>query len=167
MNVRRQKRLISLTAAVIAVAAIATLVVGLSAPVDIEAAPTTRLSVDDANPDTASDPNTETNKLTLTDLRRVSSLDLRRPLFEDPTPAVTQTQAQPTVPLNLTLVGTVQEDGHSMAMLRKADGSITVCAEGATLDNPAGTITIKQVETDRVTLIHRGLPRVLEITVTP
>lgn len=134
---------------------------GFAVPVEVsEPAPGGALSRDVVAADPASEagdaPTTE-EKPSLAALRRVASLDLRQPLFEPSPPTTPQRDPRPTgAKLSLDLLGTVDEPGHSYAILALGSGEIELRGEGEVVDTPGGTVTVLEVEPRRVVVRHGG-----------
>lgn len=83
---------------------------------------------------------------------------LRRPLVDKPAAAATQSaiQAKPLVPLNVVLVGTIVEEGHSRAMLSTAAGVVEVLGIGETVGGATGGAEIVEIQSNSVVLRYRG-----------
>lgn len=157
MTVRQQKHLLWLAAAGIALAAIAILFLGWTLPFRQSAnlapaiAPTPQVAPPNARPPL--DPREFDTWL---------ARDLRKPLFHE-SPAAAQTGA----PLTLQLVGTAIEAGHSVAMLRKSDGTFAFCRVGESVDDVGGQARVTRIDADRVSLQYAGALRELQAPRTP
>ncbi len=90
-------------------------------------------------------------------IAQVSRLDLRRPLFDPPPVAV---EAKPVVRstsrMSLRLVGTINEPGHSMAMLGGAGDGIQIKSVGESVDLSGSPAQVLSIETDRVRVRYLG-----------
>lgn len=95
--------------------------------------------------------------LDLAELKRLCATDLRRPLF-DPTPVKPKaTAAAPALSaLRVRLIGTANEPGHAMAMLEKSDRTIAWCAEGQSITDGGGVLTLAKVENEKVKVLYGG-----------
>jgi hypothetical protein len=159
MTVRGTRRLIGLAAALAGAAAVAILAAGLGLPVEVavpEPAPGAGVAAAGA-PDggKADAARAARGRPPLAEFERLAALDLRRPLYDPPAePRVAA--AHPATPLTVRLIGTVNEPGHSMAMLRKADGSVAVCALGEGVDAAGGRVTVTGIGHRKATVRYGG-----------
>jgi len=166
MNVRQRKRWMLAAAAVLAGGGVAVVVLGLGLPVE---APSARPTVADpaGNRTAAVDPSTTglaARGVLLADLRRVASIDLRRPLYDPPQPERdAAATANPNAGLPVTLIGTANETGHSMAVLQRADRKIEVRRAGESFETPAGVVRVVGVDDRRVELKFNGRRHILEM----
>lgn len=104
----------------------------------------------------------EKSRPDLAELMQVSGKELRRPLADPAATAVQNNSA-----LTLQLVGTVMEPGHSVAMLRKADGNVEICACGQSVDDVGGPVVVREIGTDFVRVEYAGALRELRIPPEP
>ncbi|MFO8014766.1 MAG: hypothetical protein R6X20_15840 [Phycisphaerae bacterium] len=162
MTVRQRKMLIWLLAGALAAPAVAVVVLGLAVPVRVETAqaPATE-GAQDEKPSAKSataDAGDRPQRAALAELLRLCRANLRRPLYDADEPAEdaktgkTAARRAARSPLTLRLIGTVNEPGHSMAMFQKKDGSIALCAQGESVDDAGGAVTVTQVEFEKVTV---------------
>jgi len=174
MNVRQRKQVIGVAAGVTGAAAVAVGALGVLRPVRVAAPEAAGDLVPATALDAAPDAGAPGDGPTLAELRAVTAVDLRRPLF-DPAPTATggggggpNPAAGPATPrMAARLVGTVHERGHSMAMFQAADGSIVFCRVGEGLDDPAGRLTVTRIEPTRVEIAFDGEQRELELPASP
>lgn len=150
MNLRQQKRAIWLAAGALGLVALAVLAAGVAVPLelapdepDIPPAPENNPAADRG----AEQARAERARGELAALQRVASLDLRRPLHDAPAAG-----GPSKVPMTVRLIGTVKETGHSMAMFQKKDGTIELCAEGESIDDTGGAVTVKRIDQETVTV---------------
>lgn len=154
----------SLVAAVVAICAVGILAVGFITPVRVGAATMTNVSaVPTSGGPSARNPSqdgTDDALVSLSELQQVCAIELRRPLYDPPTPeqpaASPEAPTATTRPLPVRLVGTVIEAGHSMAMLQKSDGSIVLGAVDQSIEDAGSQITVISVQHDRVTVQYAG-----------
>jgi hypothetical protein len=170
MNVRQWKRLMSAGAILTGMAAGATLLLGVLLPVRVppEEPRARRPASADEQPALVTAEDVAGDHPSLPALRRVCSLDLRRPLYDAPpekTPDVQPPAAK--VPLAIRLLGTVQEPGHSMAMVQTSDGMIEVYAEGDRIDDAGSVFMIMKIEAEQVTIDHGGRSHTLTLPKPP
>jgi len=172
MNVRQRKRWMLAAAAVLAGGGGAVVALGLAVAVD---APSARPTAADPaghrtdDPDPA--PGLAARGVSLADLRRVASIDLRRPLYDPPQPeadrATAATAADPNAGLPVTLIGTANETGHSMAILRRTDQKIEVRRAGESFETPTGVVRVIDVTDRRVELQFAGRRHTLAMPEPP
>lgn len=161
MTVRRRKTLLLLAAVLAASALVGVLAFGLGVPVKVKQPPASdSLRNTTITPATTQGVAAEDGPaISLQRLRRIASLDLRRPLFAPEKPEPTTAASNPTprvTPLSLELLGTVDEPGHSYAILSYPGSPWELRGPGESLDTPAGTVTILEVTPRRVIVEHRG-----------
>ncbi len=107
----------------------------------------------------------------LDDFRQLTNKPLRRPLVDPPPPPPPEKKKKrknrasaPRRPsVNLQLVGTVLEVGHSVAILINPQGELTLGTEGQELRLPPAGVRVERVELDRVLLSFRGETITLEM----
>lgn len=166
MNVRRRKSLVLLAAVLAASALVGVLAFGLGVPVNVKQPPASdALRTPSITPAATQGVTAEDGPaVSLQRLRRIASLDLRRPLFapEKPEPDPAETSAAPrVVPLSLELLGTVDEPGHSYAIVSYPGSEWELRGVGESFDTPAGVVTIVEVTPRRVVVEHQGERREL------
>jgi len=96
----------------------------------------------------------------LNQLQSLASLPLRRPLRDPDKP-----QAAQKMPLRARLVGTVNEPGRSLAIFKLASGEHRFVPVDAQFDDPAGKVTVKQIDEQKVTVEYAGETQ--QLTVSP
>ncbi len=95
----------------------------------------------------------------LEQLQRLASRPLRQPLYDEPvdeSPGTAPIQRKPRSPMQLRLVGTIDEPGHAQAMFRMKDGRIELCGEGQTVKDVVGLVTVDRIKGRRVTVRYAG-----------
>jgi hypothetical protein len=97
----------------------------------------------------------------LAELQQLCEKDLRGPLFDPPQTRQARPAKRPS--MTMSVVGIVSEPGHSMAMLQKSDGTVVLCAEGETVEDAGGPVTVTKVEQQKVTVRYGG--EVLDVDV--
>lgn len=161
MTVRRRKMLIWLLAGALAAPSVAVVALGLTVPVRVE---TDQPSMTSGGP--SEEPSAKAMAAASRDRQRRAAMaqllqlcqrDLRKPLYDSDSPAEAEadrTAARRPGPSSLTLrlIGTVNEPGHSMAMFQKKDGSIALCAQGESVDDAGGPVTVTRVEYEKVSV---------------
>ena len=170
MNVRQHRRLLWLAAGFFALAGVAVLAGGVATPTDVAAE--SPGAGDDAvqsalrrasSATSPSQPPDDGAAKGIENLQQLCSVNLRKPLY-DPPAVATVAPPQAAVPLPVRLVGMAYEPnqpGQSFAILEKADGSRVGCAEGESVEGPAGPVTVVRIERQKVTVQHRGESQVL------
>jgi hypothetical protein len=103
----------------------------------------------------------------LAELDQLCAKDLRRPLTGESAAAGGGPNSLLGAALTLQLVGTVYEPEHSMAMLRKGDGAVVVCALGESVDDVGGPAVVTQIEMDRISVRYQGAVRELRVPSAP
>ena len=164
MNVRQRKRWIVASAALVCLAALSLLGWGLFTPVSIapaESAPPPNANQQNTTKSNAVEPSlNQSPSLDLAELNRLSSMDLRLPLYDPENPKAKQTANPAAAPtfnaLSIRLIGTAREPGHAMAMLQKSDKTIAWCAEGQTIKDRGGELILARVESGKVQVVYRG-----------
>lgn len=163
MTVRQRKTLIWLLAGALAAPSVAVLVLGGVVPVRVETEQAGEpAAAADGTPQgqgaSAAARDAPPRRAAMADLLRLCRTDLRKPLYDADEPAqdpkgrkAAARQAARSA-LTLRLIGTVNEPGHSMAMFQKKDGSIALCAQGESLDEAGGAVTVTRVEYEKVTV---------------
>jgi hypothetical protein len=171
MNLRQRKRIIGLAAALLGLGAVAVLAVGLILPVQIAATPAAaRAEVARVVPPPAGPPAksaADAAQALAADLQRLSGRDLRRPLFDSPAEARGTPGSPVRPPLTMQLIGTLNEPGHSMAMLQKADGSVVLCAQGQSVDDAGGKVTVTRIEKQKISVLYADEPQDLVVVPVP
>lgn len=163
MTVRQTNHLIVAAAGLVAVACIVVLTAGLGMEVRVQSADLIEGdTVATLQPKAPTQGPAARPEHDLAELRRICQRDLRRPLFDPP---ATPVPAEFQVPLSLSLIGIVNEPGHSMALIQKGDSSVVLCAVGETVESPAGVVTIVAVEPQSVTVRHGQSLQKLELSV--
>jgi hypothetical protein len=168
MTVRQRKKALAFSAAILGVLALLVLVVGLSLPARIaarEAEPGIDVpgADDAANDAQAEAAAAEASRQALAELQRLCRADLRRPLYDPPSAAGPSPGGPTTQALTLSLIGTVIEPGHSMAMFRKPAGGTVFCAVGESVDDAGGPVKVLGVDEDKVTVEFAGRTRELAL----
>ena len=147
MHVRRVRITLWLLAVALTGASVVTVILGAALPyVKAEAPPTSNIDAHQA------DKGHESPAIALSAFARLWDVNLRRPLYDSPTPAKTLPKPKPPAPLNMRLVGTMIEPGHSMAMFITKGGRIELRRVGQTVAQ-AKVVTI---QADRVKLMYHG-----------
>jgi hypothetical protein len=165
MTVQRQKSLLTLAAGLMVLASLALLVGGFVLPVRVDRKP---LSPADSSARSKTDgAETKTSKLDWPQLMRLSAGDLLRPLYDEPARSSDDPNStpRPQPALNIRLLGTAREFGHSMAMFMKPDGSVEWCAEGDRFKVGNEEIVLMKVEQHKVTL--RARDNTMELKIPP
>jgi hypothetical protein len=172
MTVRQRNKLIGLAAAFVGLAGVAVLAAGLGVPVQVaadeSAAPAEPVVAPVAPSDASAEQKDAESHVALSELQRLCRIDLRKPLFDVPAlPSTAGAASNPSSASSLgaRLVGTVVELGHSMAMFQKRDGSIELCAEGQSLDDAGGKITVLRIEYMKATVQVAG--RMFNLVIPP
>ncbi len=164
MNVRQRKRAIGLAAAAVGLAAVAVLAAGVAVPLetgpDEPDVPSSEGAGGAARDPAAEQAKAERARAKLAELQRVSGLDVRRPLQDAPVAG-----GASKVPMTVRLIGTVDEPGHSMAMFQKKDGTIALCAEGQSVDDAGGAVTVKRIDQQTVTVEYAD--ETIELVLAP
>lgn len=167
MKVRRKKQMIGLTAALLAATGAAVAICGVLIPVRVETdlSPQMGSAVTSQIDTVVVAPQSLPPRFTVEQLRQICAIDLRQPLFDPPsaTPLDPAAQAPPPAALPATLVATVHEAGHSMAMFRKSDGLNEWLAEGEQLNDGAGAVIVRKIERDVVTVTFGGRTEQLKV----
>jgi hypothetical protein len=169
MTVRQRKRVIGLVAGLVGLAGLAVLVGAVAAPLET-AAPGPAPQPPAGGPPTdqrGADQTPDASRPTLGELARVSAMDLRRPLWDPPATAAAAPNAASAVPMTVRLVGTIVEPGHSMAVFRKADGSFELCAQGESVTDAGGAVTVTAVAPEKVTVEYAGQAQELAVPLRP
>jgi hypothetical protein len=174
MNVRQRKRAIWLTAGALALAGAGAVAASVALPLkhppprplDLQAAGAPARQAEAPHSAAGDD---VASTIDLRELRRLCAMDLRRPLFDPPPPAAAESEPQPEprIPMSVRLVGTIIEPGRSIAMLQKHDGSITLCAEGRTVDDRGGPVKVIAVKENEVTVEYAGRSHTLQMPAEP
>ena len=149
MNVRNTKLALWSTALLLPLAGIVVLWVGWFAPLPADrpvAAPIGPVPATTTQSTPASP-----GRLNLAQLQQLCSKDLRRPLTDRGGAAGPQATS-----LTLQLVGTVVEKGHSFAILKKGDGTITFCALGDSVDDAVGPVVVTDIDSDGINVRYAG-----------
>jgi len=176
MHMRQRKQLVALSAAAVAVVAVAVLLVGLTRPVRVQAAPTQRptpapRTAQNGQPPVATDV-AEVKRPTLAELQRVSAFDLRRPLYDPPKAASSDEPDHEEVSaqrarqsMQVRLMGTTHEPGHSMALFRKMNSRQEWCKIGESVEDPGGPVKVTAIDMEKVTVEFRGQTFELDVPV--
>jgi hypothetical protein len=158
MTARQNRRMIYGLASALALLAVATGTGALLAPATV-AVGESSLRLSEADHTTGPAAVQATNdRPDLAALRQICQRPLRGPLFDE------QAKSDPTTPhapqaatvMNLRLVGTILEAGHSMAMFSKPDGSIVLCAVGQTTAPEDASVFVEEVTSLGATVRHNG-----------
>jgi len=88
--------------------------------------------------------------------RPIWEIDLRRPLVDPPPPQKPPPPAPRLPPLRLQLVGTVQESGHSMALLANPQGVIEVKRVGELLGEGRAAAEVVAIQAEQVTVRYQN-----------
>ncbi len=172
MNARLRRRIVNLATGLVALAALAVLVGGFALPVRV---PRPAGASTGDSPADATAPATRPGRQedrggapSLADLKRLAAIDLRRPLFDEPTAGEASEQAPaPPAPLPVSLIGIADEPGHSMAIFQTSKGGIKVCAEGQSVEADGVTVKVLEIDRGTVTVLHAGAPRELSLPPQP
>lgn len=169
MTVRRRKSLLLLAAAVCVAGVVAVVGFGLGVRAQVTPPPPSESLRNAPIAPAASRDAAERGDepaVSLQRLRRVASLDLRRPLFEPdepPAQAAAREAASRAPALSIELLGTINEPGHSYAIVSYPGSPWELRGVGERFDTPAGSVTIVEITPRRVTCRHRGEQRRLEM----
>jgi hypothetical protein len=169
MTVQQRKRAIGLVAGLVGLAGLAILAAAVAVPLETgapEPAPQAP-AVGPPPDDRGADQTPGASRPTLGELARVSAMDLRRPLHDPPATAAAAPKAASAVPMTVRLVGTIVEPGHSMAVFRKADGSFELCAQGESVTDAGGAVTVTGVAPEKVTVEYAGQAQELAVPPGP
>jgi len=170
MNPRRIQRLIYLAAASAAIAAAAVVAAGLWFPAGVavdEALPAAANEATDTVQDESTAPDGSDGAATeaaasLDRLYQLTSLDLRRPLYDPPPSTPVESAAAAAPSHSIQLIGTVIEPpDRSYAILQRADGSIAFVPLGGTIDDVVGPVKVMAVEPRAATIEYRGASHTL------
>lgn len=121
-----------------------------------------------------------TRGVAIADFSSVWDRPLRGPLY-DPPPAtpkpvakpkpVVRTPPKPKTPpppkLDIRLVGTILESGHSMAIAADATGKVDVKSSGQVLDLEPVGVRIEEIAADTVTVSYNGQTSTLKLSKSP
>jgi len=167
MNIRQRKKLLWSAAVLVGLASLGVVLAGWLWPLRINAALSDKLLTTlrgGGGPDKAGTTRTRPPaRLDLAELAQLAARDIRRPL-SGPDAA---SGASPSAALTVQLVGTMQEPGHSMALLKKGDGTFAVCAVGESVDDVGGPAVVTRIDPDRISVQYAGAIRELIIPPTP
>jgi hypothetical protein len=174
MNARQRKRMLYLATGLLTAVTAGVVAWGLTTSVRIETSPISielpASSAHKTNEDTApaTSPTQATARPSLPTLKRLASMPLRRPLREPDKEKDTQkTKAKPNPeprePLGVTLIGTVIEPGHSMAILKKRDGTIELCRTGQQIKHNGRAVKVITVTRRGATVTYAGQKRRLQM----
>ncbi len=160
MNVRQRKHLIRAGAGCVLLAGAAILAAGLMTPVKVHGRPTVdtnpRSSGAKARRADGAEPGQHAERGELAELTQLCAMPLRGPLY-DPPPTGGAGPPTPTRrPMTAALIGIIYEPGHAIAVFQTAAGNKKLCAEGESVDDPVGKVTVVKVEADRVTVQYAG-----------
>ena len=99
-------------------------------------------------------PTNNTPSLTLQDFERVYSRQLRRPLFDVPSPVVKPVVKRPTTKkqesLKMKLIGTILEPDRTVAMFSTAAGKIEFKRVGESVGTQAARAEVVEIQRNRV-----------------
>ena len=172
MNVRDRKRILGWAAATIALGGIVVLAAGLMTPVQVAVeGADTRPIVSRGTPASAPSERPKASGvagLALEELQLLCTTDLRKPLFDaPPVPGAQGPAKSAAAALSVRLLGTVDEPGHSMAILQTSNGSIEVCGEGQKTDDAGGGVTVLRIDHQKVTVMQGGQSHELVVPPLP
>jgi hypothetical protein len=164
--------LISLAAAALLLVAGAVVVVGMATPVSVEVGPPPGIQTVAAGPPGPAEEAAPRRSFPAPEaevLAAVARKPLRQPLFDQSQPvAPTQTTTpQPTYTLRVRLIGLAHEPGHSVAMLRKSDGTIELAAEGHQFNDAGSQLTVAAIEPEQVIIDSPGGRHTLQLPLNP
>jgi hypothetical protein len=171
MTVRQHKRLIVTASALLLVGAAAVVAVGWNSPIKVvlpEPASIVQSSNGPAAGNTAQ--NTPAFAPTLADLRGVTAIDLRRPLFDV---AAANTTAQTTVvagsslPIRLLAIANESATGQPIATFVLSDGKSKPFAVGELIEDAGRSYTVQAIERDHVTVKFGDVWHELHLPETP
>lgn len=151
MTTKQTKRLMVAGSAVACAAAVAVLLWGLLVPIG-SATDSTSASGSTGDPQPTTE-NAANKGPTMAELRELASINLRRPLRDQ------EVAPPPPVPLSAKLIGTMYESSNpsqSMAVFKLSDGSEKWFKAGQTFDDPAGEVTVREVNNQKATVSYRG-----------
>jgi len=159
MTVRQRKQWIVLAAALVALVGAGLLAMALVVPVRV-AIPSNATDPQLSPPQASETPTASEPAVTLADLERIAAMDLRHPL-DDPSPMAPAGSAPLAPPSGpppaISLVATILEPGHSMAVFRKAGGALVLCPQGQRIDDAdGGPIIVTAVEREKVVVEYGG-----------
>ena len=172
MNVRDRKRILGWAAAATALGGVVVLAAGLATPMPLAVGGGSARPIASTQPP-ASGPSERPKApgvagLTLEELLSLCATDLRKPLFDAPAGPTAQGPAKPAAAaLGVRLLGTVDEPGHSMAILQAANGAIEVCGEGQKTDDANGGVTVIRIDHQKVTVMMGGQSHELVVPPLP
>jgi hypothetical protein len=172
MTVRQRQRAIHLVAGIVGLSGLAVFAAALAVPLDPGApGPDVQGAADGAAAAPAEAPAQATPDAagaSLEDLARVCGMDLRRPLYDAPSPPpAAGAAAPPAAPMAVRLVGTIVEPGHSMAVFQKPDGSFELCAQGESVADAGGAVAVTAINQDKVTVQYLGQTQELALPPNP
>ncbi len=161
MTIRQKKIAFTFAAVLLAVACVGVLAGGVMLPVRVEAEAHGNLpELPTANGTDANDAPADPNRMArvFADLQRLTGLDLRRPLVEKKTPPKEAPKDAPAPRLQLRLLGTAEEPGHSLAYFQKRDGTTVWLGKGDRLKTPVGEVVVTGITSETVRLTVNGQP---------
>jgi len=167
MTVSQRKKLMNVATILVVLVGVAVVVAGVLAPIRVEAdAPDDGLALSNGM-NGSSDALADAGP-SLAALRAVTSIDLRRPLFDAPqAEEATQPQQTPKAQPPVQLIGTAHEANQPMAVFQRADGRTEAFGVGERFDEPGGTVTVKAIHPRRVTIEAGGRTYHLEMPAEP
>ena len=160
MNIRSQRRLYWLSAALLGVGTIAVWANGFQSPgIPASQAKSSTEELRISRKPEVNSPETAASGPipALNDFRGLWDKPIRRALYDPPPPPLPA--ATPPPPLRLKLLGTVLESGRSEAILMAANGEVKMLRVGAVVDDA----TIKTIGDAQITVHYHGQ----DLTLTP
>jgi len=160
MTPRQSRILLILLSAACALGGVAVLMAGVTMPID--------LSQKEAfTPDTTDDISlaNESSVPSIESFAKFWKHDFRRPLYDPPPPPPKVVTPPPPQPLPVKLIGTIREEGRSLAILEpvRGRGATHLLGVGEKLQVPGGEIEILQVGAETVRLRYLDDDRTLKI----
>lgn len=165
MTTRQRIKTIWIVSAAVNGIAVLALAAGLLTDVSVDATESVPYVRPGQAARTTTDTNSDKGLPELAQLQRAASFDLRRPLID---PAKPQTAARTPArrTMSASLIGTVHEPGHSMAMFQTSDG-IKFASEGETIPDRSGPVTVTTIGTKAVTVRFANQTRSLPLPLPP
>lgn len=171
MTVRQHKRLILTASVLLLIGAAVVVAVGWHSPIELtlsEPAPLVPTSNDSAESDAGA--GTPTFAPTLADLRGVTAIDLRRPLYDL---ASTNTTAKDAVvpgtslPIRLLAIANEPATGQPIATFVLSDGRSKPFAVGESIEDGGRSYTVQSIARDQVIVETGGVSHELHLPEDP
>lgn len=168
---RQHKRLMQIASVLLLLSGAAVVAIGLTAPIQVDVAekqPIVRSSNGLSQVGTTDDG--QTFGLTLADVRSVTAIDLRRPLYDV---VVAKTTAEDTIvrgsslPIRLLAIANEPETGQPIATFIMTDGKTKPFAVGELIEDAGKSYTVESVARDHVIVKTAGVSHELYLPETP